>query len=368
MSIPYGKEYDDDGFPVDSLLKSLFNGAWLDAQTFPELEEIVPGILVEGFAILVGPPKVGKSWLVGNLGIACAAGGMALGAIPVKQRPVLYLALEDGPRRLQSRLQLLTEGDPLPPGLDMLCQIEPGMVTATIAEWLVRHECSSPLVILDTLGKARPQRRAGEDPYLADYKVGGQLKKLVDDTPGSALLVVHHTNKGESGDFVDAVSGTQGIAGSADSVIVLRRQRKSEEATLAITGRDIVEREIGLRTSEGRWSLDGLDLAAAERAVEDRGNDQALGDQTLAVLKFVNENTAEVGAKSVAANVVGVSEHAARTILGRLVDYGQITKTGRGKYQSSVASVANSNSSGAGVTSANDENATNATNITPLFE
>ena len=97
MSIPYGQEYDEDGHPANSLLGSMFNGTWLDAQEFPDLEEIVPGILVEGFAILVGPPKVGKSWLVGNLGIACALGGTALGAIQVKPRPVLYLALEDGP-------------------------------------------------------------------------------------------------------------------------------------------------------------------------------------------------------------------------------------------------------------------------------
>ncbi|MGB6243673.1 AAA family ATPase [Gordonia sp. (in: high G+C Gram-positive bacteria)] len=366
--IPYGKDYDEDGHEVGSLLGKMFNGAWLDKQQFPQLEEIVPNVLVEGMSIIVGPPKVGKSWLVLALAIACAAGGTALGVIDVNQRPVLYLALEDGPRRLQARLRHLCQGDPLPRQLDMLCDVEPGTVEATIAEWLLLHHNQQPLVILDTLGKARPQRRGGEDPYLADYKVGSQLKRLVDDVPGSGLLVVHHTNKGDSGDFVDAVSGTQGIAGSADSILVLRRPRKSDEATLAVTGRDVIEREIALLHSDGKWQLDGFTIESAVERAEERQQKNSLGDRSMDVLKVVNTAGDIVRAADVAKAIPDIAPDQARVYLNRLADADHITKVGRGQYSAvtSVSSVTSGENLQVTLTSDDAENVTDETVVTPF--
>ena len=54
--------------------------------------------------------------------------------------------------------------------------------------------------------------------YFADYQAGVALKNIVDAFPGSALLGVHHTRKASSDDFVDDLSGTLGLAGSADYV------------------------------------------------------------------------------------------------------------------------------------------------------
>ena len=48
-----------------------------------------------------------------------ATGGEALGKVPVERGEVLYLALEDNPRRLQKRLQKLLVGGPAPAGLHM---------------------------------------------------------------------------------------------------------------------------------------------------------------------------------------------------------------------------------------------------------
>ena len=97
--------------------------AWLDGQEFSPLEWMVEGILPEGMGLLAAPPKAGKSWLVNNVALACAAGGSALGAIPVKRRPVLLLALEDGHRRLQSRFRTLMEGQALPEGLEVVTRL-----------------------------------------------------------------------------------------------------------------------------------------------------------------------------------------------------------------------------------------------------
>lgn len=353
--IEYGTERDENGYPVGSLLTEMVNGAWLDAQQFPPLEEIVPGVITEGFGLLVSPPKAGKSWMVSDLGLACSAGGFALGKIPVKQRPVLYLALEDGHRRLQSRFRVVMQGGEIPRTVNVLTKVDRGSIHATIAEFLHENRASAPLVVLDTLGRARPQRRPGDDPYIADYQMGSGLKALVDAVPGSGLLAVHHSRKAESADFVDAVSGTQGIAGAADYILVLSRKRKSEDAVLAVTGRDVEEREIALRMTGGRWLLDGDDIASACRAVESRRERASLGDRSVEVLDLA-EKRGPIRAKDVA-DALAIDQDQARVYLNRLADAGRLVRPKRGLYTTVTT-----------VTSVTDsmENVTNETDVTHL--
>ncbi|WP_051730591.1 AAA family ATPase [Rhodococcus globerulus] len=310
----------------------MVDGAWLDAQHFPPLQWSVQGIVPEGFGLIVAPPKAGKSWFVAGIGLACATGGLALGKISVSRRPVLYMALEDGHRRLQGRFrQILGEGVPIPKDLHVIVKAQPLAVVAMISEFLDRHSDKAPLIILDTLGKVKPPKRAGEDAYTADYAIGTKLKDLVDAVSGSSLLVVHHTRKAESSDFVDAVSGTQGIAGSADFILVLARKRKSDDAVLAVTGRDVPENEYALTTSDGRWSLDGMDLTDAAATVESRQQKTALADRSMEILRFVSSRP-ETTAKDVEAEFTDINNNDAGTYLRRLHEAGHISKPRRGTY------------------------------------
>ncbi|WP_261763881.1 AAA family ATPase, partial [Pseudonocardia asaccharolytica] len=93
--------------------------------TFPEPRWAVPGLVCEGVTLLAGPPKVGKSWLSLNLALDIAAGRPALGSIEVEPGPVLYLALEDTPRRLQSRMRTVLADRPAPEGLTLSIACEP---------------------------------------------------------------------------------------------------------------------------------------------------------------------------------------------------------------------------------------------------
>ncbi|MEE2855644.1 MAG: AAA family ATPase [Actinomycetota bacterium] len=346
---------------TDGPLAGMFTGTWLDRQEFPPLEYAVPGIIPEGFGLLVAPPKAGKSWLVCGIGLACAAGGYALGCIPVTERPVLYLALEDGHRRLQARSRRLicdVGASVIPAMMHFVTQARPGDVIPMITEFL--RQCSDqdwrPLIILDTLGKARPPRPPGADLYSWDYAIGGQLKDTIDNAPGATLIVVHHTRKTEAPDFVDSVSGSQGIAGSADFVLVLSRKRHSDEAVLSVTGRDIPEAEYALTTEGGLWRLDGASLSDAAKTAETRREKRELGDDTLQILELVNSR-AETRAADVE-DELGIPQHKARTYLSRLAESGRIHKGGRGVYRgvACVASVA-----------FNEDNATHATVATPLY-
>ncbi|MDX1880091.1 AAA family ATPase [Mycolicibacterium sp. 141076] len=317
---------------TDSLLAGIVTAAELSHEHFPDLTEFVPGIIFEGFGIVAGPPKLGKSWLTLGIALAVAGGGRALGQIECAQRPVLLLALEDSQRRLQSRITTLW-GTEIPPyKLHLLTQVGPNLLVPTISAWLQQYP--NGLVVLDTLGRARRQRRNGEDPYLADYAAGVELKQCVDAFPGSALLGVHHTRKAHSDDFIDALSGTQGLAGSADYVLVLKRPRNSTEATLQLTGRDAPEGEYALTVQAGAWLLNGRDLNAASDAAQtlrERGN---LGDRSADILNVVNARTRE-GLITTAADIsakIGITQNDAGTYLRRLADAERIAKVSRGTY------------------------------------
>ena len=95
------------------------SAADLMALELPEVRWAVPGIVPEGVTLLAGKPKLGKSWLTLDLGVAISTGGAALGTKRVEQGECLYLALEYNRRRLQRRLDKLLSGRAAPAGLHL---------------------------------------------------------------------------------------------------------------------------------------------------------------------------------------------------------------------------------------------------------
>lgn len=309
-------------------------GDWLDGQEFAPLAFAVDGILPEGLGLLVAPPKKGKSFLVADIGLAVAAGGTALGAISVTQRPVLYLALEDGHRRLQNRFRRIRRGAPIPAGITVVTRATSAEAVELITEYLGQHAGKKPLVIVDTFGKIKPPRRAGQEAYLADYAAGAALKDIVDAVPGASLLLVHHTRKAEAADFVDSVSGTNGVAGAADFILALNRKRLANDAVLSVTGRDVVEKQYALIADEGiLWRLDGMDLLDAAATVERRSSEEKMSGRKLDVLRYVEGAASVVTATDVAKALGGdMAGDTAGKYLRRLADEGLISRAGRGQY------------------------------------
>ncbi|MGV0068573.1 AAA family ATPase [Mycobacterium colombiense] len=368
--IAAGKKLDELK-PLPSLLDSLsFSSEWLEQQTFPDLETIVPGLLVEGVTVLAGPPKVGKSFLVTNIALAVASGGKALGCLDVEQRPVLVLALEDGQRRLQSRYRDIN-GGPLPPGITFITKATPAECLLVIAEYLERYGHLKPLIILDTLGKVKPQKQSGQESYLVDYELGGKFKALVDAYPGSGMLVIHHTRKADAADFVDLVSGTQGIAGSVDSIVTLARKRGETDAVLSVTGRDVVEGEYALTVDQRMaWRLDGQGLDEAAQRLIDR-HDQAeqerrvarLGPEMKKVLALINER-GTVTAEQIAFKF-DLKPNRVGQITTRLVEGDFIVRGDRGEFQS-LAYAANHSSTCGGASGATGESGVSGESVAPL--
>jgi RecA-family ATPase len=310
------------------LLAHLRNGAWLDQQVFPPLTFAVDNVIPEGLVLFVGAPKIGKSWFALSIALGVAAGGCALGCVFVTARPVLYLALEDGDRRMQDRCRVLLEGARIPDRFDYITRVEPGTVIPTIAAWTDRHGDQAPLVILDTLGKVMPPALPGESAYQRDYRVGGWLKRVIDACPSASLMVNHHDRKADSDDFVDSVSGTHGLAGAADTVVVLSRRRQEAAGLIKVTGRDVAEDEYAVSFAGSRWILAGGSFeAAAAQAIQMKAV-AGIGDRSTEIVEFVATHSSGV----TTSEVVAKFGSSAREYLRRLVAGDRIRKLDRGIY------------------------------------
>jgi hypothetical protein len=321
-----------------SLLDGLRNGTWLDKQEFPPLRYHVDGIIPEGLTVLAGAPKVGKSWLILGCGLAVAAGGRALSTIWCEQREVFYLALEDGDRRMQDRCRTLlgrqwqyAPADPIPEQFTYMTRIVPGQIIPTIAEYLETYGALKPLVIVDTLGRVLPPAVTGETPYSRDYRIMSQLKDLADRWPGASLLLCHHDRKAVTADFVDSVSGTNGIAGGADTVLVLTRDRGSAEGLLQVTGRDVGEGSYAVSFEWGAWTLDGASLDEAATAARTRSATAGLDDRSANIVTYVDSQAGPV-TPAAAADALGLDGDTAGRYMRRLADTGRIRRLSRGHY------------------------------------
>ncbi len=240
----------------------IFTASDLLTMELPDPKWAVAGILPEGLSVFAGKPKLGKSWLALNIALAASLGGVAFGSIRVEQGHVLYLALEDTKRRLKSRLEKLlqSEGADKPDALHLARawprQDQGGLFA--LAEWIIDHRKTARLIVIDTWPKFRPGRTRNGDSYEEDYTNGSAVKALA-DRHQVAILAICHCRKLPATDPLDEVSGTLGLTGAADGVLVLRRERGQHDATLFVTGRDIDEQEMALRWDPqyALWSILG---------------------------------------------------------------------------------------------------------------
>lgn len=250
-------------------LPLIINACDLSTMELPEPRFAIPGVLCQGLTILGGRPKQGKSWLSLLLSWA-VAGGEVLDGRQCDGGDVLFLGLEDNFRRLQDRIKKLKSQLTwkIPPRLHLVTQwrrADKGGL-ADLKEWLIAHP-QARLIIIDTLAKFRSARKKNSNAYDDDYDELGAIKQLV-DAHGISAVVIHHLRKMAAEDPFDEFSGTMGISGAADGLIVLDRKRGSNDAKLYVTGRDIPESTIPITLANReswRWILkeseEGIDTS-----------------------------------------------------------------------------------------------------------
>lgn len=299
--------------------------AFVDAQTllgmeFEPIKYVVPGYVAEGLTLLGGRPKLGKSWLALDFGIAVASGGRSLG-VDCEAGDALYLALEDNQRRLQDRLRVvLPKMKSMRPDMSRLSllteapKINAGLIDALDA-W--RKGVENPrLIIIDTLAMVRPPKGRNQDSYAADYEALSPLQRFASEHR-LAVVVVTHVRKAEAEDPLEMISGTNGLTGAADSILILNRT--ADGPKLYGRGRDVEEVEKALKFDGGRWSVLG-DVDEVKRSGERRQIMDAL----------------QAGAKAMKpaeiAEATGMKPANVSYLLRQMVKAGEAVKDGYGSY------------------------------------
>lgn len=301
-----------------------FSAADLDREELPPLAWAIPGILPQGLTLLVGRPKMRKSWMALAFAIAIASGGKALGSIDVAAGDVLYLALEDGKRRLQTRQRKILSGSSAPRRLEYLTtapRLDAGCV-ALVDDWVRRHPAAR-LVIVDVLAKVRPQSTGRGNMYDEDYAALEPLQQLAERRQ-VAILVVHHMRKADAEDIMDLVSGSAGVGGSADGLLLLDYPRGQDTAKLHVTGRDVDEPQ----TYAVQWdnpTVQWLLLGNAEEV-------QTTAERQEIIQVFRDERRT-LGPRDVADLLCKESEYTRiKQLMYRMTRDGELHLVGRGQY------------------------------------
>lgn len=284
---------------------------------FPPPEWLIEGLLPEGLTVLSGAPKIGKSWLSLQLALAVTTGRPIFGRAPASEKGVLLLALEDNERRLQARITK--------------CGITPSENFCLTTNWpggiatLRQHLLDNPQIkvcVIDTLAVFLPSQGAGgRTAYDADVVRMRELHDLGLETKIS-LIVIHHDKQGEDSDWTNKMSGSNGIIGTADTLIRLSvKTRGNKQAKLEVTGRDIEDLELNLKLDETNmsWQIDkGQD-------------DKQLTALQSEVLKLVPAAPETIRSREIA-DRLGKEQSQISDILRKLANRGYVSSPAYGEY------------------------------------
>ena len=217
---------------------------------YKPIEFAVDGLLTQGLYILAGSPKAGKSWLALQLCLAVAK-GEKLFERETANGTALYFCLEDGYGRIQKRLYELTDEPSEKLYFSILADTIGGGLEEQIAKFKSAHE-DLHLVVIDTLQMVRSET---ESTYGSDYAELLPLKALALQL-GICIVLVHHLRKAADKDPFNMVSGSTGLNGCVDGLLVLMKAKRSaNQATLHCTGRDIEDTELLLTRQGARWTV-----------------------------------------------------------------------------------------------------------------
>ena len=138
------------------------------------------------------------------------------------------------------------------------------------------------------------------------------------------IVAVHHDRKAQSPDFVDDVSGTNGLAGSADTIVVLRRDRNQPDGVLLVSGRDVTEAAYAVTFDAGAWSLHGNSSQVAAAAAAEVAARTGRGELAGRIVAWLAANTA--GTPTEFATKLKESASAVKQSLYRMFDAGVVDR------------------------------------------
>lgn len=290
------------------------------ATVYPELKVVVDGYLYEGFTVLAGRQKLGKTWLAIDWAIAVATGGCAMGSILCDPGNVLYIDMENGPRRIKDRIKTLFPDERNLPDLSRLEWVteSPQLDQGFIPE-LERWRAAVPnarLVVIDVLQRIKPAGSMARNSYENDYSAWAPLQQWATQNQ-IGVLGLHHTKKGGADDPLEALSGSNGLSACADTTIVLDSDQNGK--TLYVRGRDVIEKETAVIFAGGLWSVRG-DAADVRRS-----------DERSVIVEALTDNHGPMTPSEVAISL-GKQVNNIKQLLFKMAKAGEVYRVGKGRY------------------------------------
>jgi predicted ATP-dependent serine protease len=278
--------------------------------------------------VLAGPAKIGKSFLCWNIAFSVAMGGIALSDIEVvNKRNVLYLALDDDESLLQSRHNMILQGETAPDNVLIVNSQNLIKFDTTGLRKIERivDDNRIELMIVDTLAHVRPDLKSAKHKtaYDIDYQSLMPIHKFAHRKNMGIILVTHTRKNVDTDNPFNQIQGSTGIQAGCDTLFMLTRNKSQGSYTdLQITGRRLQSKDLTMELCQGgMWKVIGEPDDFVEESPE--------GNEVLSVLactKGASLSPAEVAKK------VGITVKACQMRLTRLAKSGQIIKVGHGKY------------------------------------
>lgn len=233
----------------------------------PPIEYVVDVIIAKGLIVLSAKSKMGKSWLALQLAVAVASGEDFLG-FNTQQGGVLYIDLENAEPIARSRLATVLNGSEPPDKLTVINDYSTMNDTfiTDISEYLEEHKDTS-LVIVDVFQRVKKSKKANQSDYDDIYQNFTPLKELTEKYNISLILVMHNRKAVDLTDPYSNVLGSTAIMGASDEMIVIhKKERRDENATLSVTGRTVQENEYTIHFNKPlcKWEMLGDSEVIAE--------------------------------------------------------------------------------------------------------
>ncbi|HEY0467870.1 MAG TPA: AAA family ATPase [Polyangiaceae bacterium] len=188
----------------------------------------------QGVAVIGGDPKLGKSWLAGELAVAIASGEPCLGEFAVRQPGTVLLCSAEGPpwmatdrlRGICKYRALALESLPIHVMADRLIRLDLPEDQALLRSAVETH--LPTLLVIDPLTsfhQADENAVGGLNPIL-------QYLDSLRKASGVTVVIAHHASKKAKGTGGHRLRGTTALHAWVDSGLYLREQGGATILTL----------------------------------------------------------------------------------------------------------------------------------------
>jgi hypothetical protein len=321
------KRAPEDALPTEFMVGDL------DTMIIPPTRWLVDGLIAPGLTILAAPPKQGKSYLALQTAL-CAGAGVDVLERATQASRVTYFDLEEWHGLLKERVDPIRAAHKLTQKLPVKIKLTTGTGEAALRDMEREVADGSRLIIVDIFAKIRDElsENAKQNAYARDIAFVGTLAQAVLSWTDTAVVVVHHGNKGKHDDWQSKISGSSGITGASHTNIYMARpdlrgmnEDDKREAmryrTLHAIGKQVRDQEIAIEMlpNMGGWKVSNVkpwEISVTRKQKQ--------------IVDVLRQHAPEsVSSKDLAA-ILGARQTNVRQMCYQMVQQGVIASDGRG--------------------------------------